>query len=156
MSFGFSVGDFLAAIELVHDLAFALSHSRGSGTKFRGLIQELYALERVMIEIKTLQMPPGLESQLWMVQQATSQIQTVITKFLQQNDIYMQYLGQVSSSRWWKTSFYKVKWALYKADDVEELRASLRGHTVAMGLMLQVLQMSVTLYHPCPKSVDRG
>ncbi len=145
MSFGFSVGDFLAAIELVHNLALALSNNRGSGAKFKGLIQELYAIERVMIEIKTLQMPPGLESQIWMVQQATSQAQTAITKFLQQNDVYMRYLGQENSSKWWNKAFYKIKWAVCKSDDVEELRASLRGHTMAMGLVLQVLQMSVKL-----------
>ena len=156
MSFGFSIGDFLATIELVHDLAVALSNSRGSDVKFKGLIQELHNLERAMIEIKTLQVPPGLESQLWMVQQATSQVQTAITTFLQQNHVYIRYLGHGSSSKWWKTVFYKIKWAVYKVDDVDELRASLCGHTMAMGLMLQVLHMSVTLSQRCAKTLDRG
>jgi hypothetical protein len=140
MSFGFSIGDFLAAIELVHDLAIALSDSHGSVAKFKGLVQELYSLERAMIEAKTLQVPSGLESELWMVQQAASQAQAAITDFLQKNDGYVRSLGQ-GSSKWWKDAFHKVKWALFKAKDVEELRACLRGHTLAMGIMLQGLQM---------------
>ncbi|KAK4234844.1 hypothetical protein C8A03DRAFT_37338 [Achaetomium macrosporum] len=136
MSFGFSVGDFLATIELVHDLAVALSDSRGSRAKFRGLVQELYSLERAMIEIKNLQLPAGLESHLWMVQQAASQCQRAITDFLQKNDAYMRCLGQGTSAAWWNESFYKIKWAVYKADDVDELRACLRGHALAMGIML--------------------
>lgn len=141
MSFGFAVGDFLAAIDLVHDLAVALSDSRGSGAKFKGLVQELYFLERAMIAINGLQVPAGLESHLWIVQQAASQCQRAITDFLRKSDVYMQCLGQGGSSRWWKDAFYKIKWAVYKADDVEELRACLRGHAVAMGIMLQVLQL---------------
>lgn len=141
MSFGFSVGDFLAAIELVHDLATALSDGHGSNLKFQGLVQELYSLERVMVEIKNLEVSPELESRLWMVQQAASHCQTAIGNFLQKSDVYMRCLRQGGSANWWKDAFYKIKWAVYKADDVDELRACLRGHATAMGLMLQLLQM---------------
>ena len=145
MSFGFSVGDFLAAIELVHDLAVALSESRGSGPAFQALIQELYSLERAMIEIKNLQVSTSLEQHLWMVQQATSQCQRTITDFLQKSNIYAQCLGQGGSTKWWKDAFYKIKWAVYKTEEVNELRACLHGHTLAMVLMLQTLQMYVEL-----------
>lgn len=141
MSFGFSVGDFLAAIELVHDLATALSDGHGSSLKFQGLVQELYSLERVMVEIKNLEVSTELESRLWMVQQAASHCQTAIGNFLQKSDVYMRCLRQGGSANWWKDAFYKIKWAVYKADDVDELRACLRGHAAAMGLMLQLLQM---------------
>ena len=141
MSFGFAVGDFLAVIELVHDLAVALSGSHGSGSKFKGLIQELYSIERVMVEIKSLQTPVVLESNLGMIQQAALQCQAAITDFLQRNDGYMHHLGQTGSNRWWKGAFFKIKWAVYKTDEVEELRACLRSHSIAMSLMLQILQM---------------
>lgn len=141
MSFGFSVGDFLAGIKLAHDLAVALSDGRGSKVQFQGLVRELYSLERAMIAIHNLQVPAELEQRLWMVQQAASHCQTVITNFLLKGDIYMRCLSQGGSTKWWKNAFYKVKWAIYKVDDLNELRASLRGHTMAMSLMLQVLQM---------------
>ncbi|KAH6637118.1 hypothetical protein F5144DRAFT_207202 [Chaetomium tenue] len=141
MSFGFSVGDFLAAIELVHDLAVALSDGRGSSVKFQGLIQELYSIERVMIEIKNLQVPKELEQRLWMIQQATSHCQTIISNFLRRNDSYMRCLREGGSKAWWKDAYYKIKWAVYKVKDVDELRASLRGHATAMGFMFQLLQI---------------
>ncbi|KAH6845649.1 hypothetical protein B0I37DRAFT_380785 [Chaetomium sp. MPI-CAGE-AT-0009] len=141
MSFGFSVGDFLAVIELVHDLAVALSDGRGSSVKFQGLVQELYSLERAMVEIKNLQVPAELEPRLWIVQQAGSHCQTAINNFLRKGDVYMRCLSQRGTAKWWKDAFYKIKWAVYKADDVDELRASLRGHSMAMGLMLQLLQI---------------
>jgi hypothetical protein len=141
MSFGFAVGDFLAAINFVHELAVALNDGCGSGAKFRGLVQELYSLERAMIAINGLQVTAGLECHLCMVKQAASQCQRAITDFLQKSDVYMQCLGQGGSTKRWKDAFYKIKWAVYKADDVEELKARLRGHSAAMGIMLQVLQM---------------
>jgi hypothetical protein len=141
MSFGFAVGDFFAGIEFIHDLAVAVSDGRGSGAKFQGLVQELYSLERAMIAINGLQVTAGLECHLCMVKQAASQCQRAITDFLQKSDVYMQCLGQGGSTKRWKDAFYKIKWAVYKADDVEELRARLRGHSAAMGIMLQVLQM---------------
>lgn len=109
MSFGFSVGDFLAAIELVHGLAVALSDGRGSSAKFQGLVQELYSVERAMIEIKNLQVPPESEPRFWMIQQATSYCQTAISDFLRKNDIYMRCLREGGSKTWWKDAFYKVK-----------------------------------------------
>lgn len=141
MSLGFSVGDFLAAIELVHDLAAVLSDHRGSGAKFRGLVQELYSLERAMIGIKQLRVAASLESHLGMIQQAASQCQHAITGFLRTSGVYMQFLGQEGSTKRWKEAFYKIKWASYKAHDVDELRACLRGHALAMCIMLQLLQM---------------
>ncbi|KAK4150176.1 hypothetical protein C8A00DRAFT_18259 [Chaetomidium leptoderma] len=148
MSFGFSVGDFLAGIKLVHDLAVALSDGRGSGAKFKCLVQELYSLERAMIAIKDFQVPASLESQLGMVQQAASQSQRAITDFLQNSHVYIRYLGQERSPKWLKGAFYKAKWALYKPDSVAELRACLRGHTLAMGIMLQVLQIRCRDWQP--------
>ncbi|KAL2258158.1 hypothetical protein VTK26DRAFT_8642 [Humicola hyalothermophila] len=141
MSFGFSVGDFLAAIELVHDLAVALSETSGSSSAFQGLAQELYSLERAMIEIKGLQVSTALEPTLRAVLQVTSQCQRMITNFVRKNDVYVQCLGQGRSFKWWKDTFYKIKWAVYKSDEIDELRACLQSHVMAIGLMLQALQM---------------
>ena len=52
--FGFSVGDFVAGIELIRQLINALEDSAGSSSEYRDLIKELYSLERALLEVKHL------------------------------------------------------------------------------------------------------
>ena len=54
-AFGFSVGDFLAAIDLVVDLTQALSDTHGAKTKYQDLMSQLYALERALLAVKGLE-----------------------------------------------------------------------------------------------------
>lgn len=53
-AFGFSAGDFIAAISLVRDLGKALHDSNGSSREYRELIRELHSLETSLLEVKAL------------------------------------------------------------------------------------------------------
>ncbi len=53
-TFGFSVGDFVAGINLVRELIKALEDSAGSSAEYLALIKELYSLERALLEVKHL------------------------------------------------------------------------------------------------------
>lgn len=54
VGFGFSVGDFLAGIQLVRDVISSLQASGGSAASYQGLAFSLFSLERALLEVKTL------------------------------------------------------------------------------------------------------
>jgi hypothetical protein len=58
MPFGFSTGDFIAAVNLVRDPVKALHDSNGSSREYRELIRELHNLETVLLEVKARPFPP--------------------------------------------------------------------------------------------------
>ncbi len=47
--FGFSAGDFIAALKVVKDVIDALHDSGGAGAEYRELIDELYLLETALL-----------------------------------------------------------------------------------------------------------
>jgi hypothetical protein len=56
MSFGFSVGDFISALELVGTVIQALRESGGAGLEYRELVNKLYGLELALLRVKQLEL----------------------------------------------------------------------------------------------------
>ncbi|CAM1508726.1 Fc.00g055740.m01.CDS01 [Cosmosporella sp. VM-42] len=54
MSFGFSVGDFLAGAELAYTLLKALSETKGAAKEYRGLIAQLNVVHKVLMQVDQL------------------------------------------------------------------------------------------------------
>jgi hypothetical protein len=59
MSFGFSLGDFLAATQLITNIIGSLRSSGGSSSEFQELIRELVLLQRALTDIEHLSGPPS-------------------------------------------------------------------------------------------------
>lgn len=55
MGFGFSAGDFIAAIELVGTVVDALRSSGSAGAEYRELVSQLLSLESALIQVKRLE-----------------------------------------------------------------------------------------------------
>ena len=66
VSFGFSVGDFLAALD-------ALRETSEARTSFRSLIDELYAPESALLRVKRLDVDNSLYIEKIALQQTASQ-----------------------------------------------------------------------------------
>ena len=54
MSFGFSVGDFLAVAELAYKLGKALSDTKGAAKEYQELITELNVVHKVLLQVDDL------------------------------------------------------------------------------------------------------
>ena len=139
--FGFSVGDFLATLELVHDVIEALKASGGSSAEFVELMNELYSLERALLQVKHLNVPSSMQPQLAAVRQAAALSQGSIDDFLQKIKKFQPTLRIGGSQHKWKDALHKIQWRLYKKDDVDALRATLRGHTLSIIMLLQSIQL---------------
>jgi hypothetical protein len=55
VGFGFSTGDFIAAIELVGTVVDALRSSGNAGAEYRELVSQLLSLEAALIQVKRLE-----------------------------------------------------------------------------------------------------
>jgi hypothetical protein len=81
MSFGFSAGDFIAALELIGTVINALRESGVSGTQYRELINQLYSLETALLQVKQLELEEEQRSEYIALRQSASQCQRTIDNF---------------------------------------------------------------------------
>ena len=139
--FGFSVGDFVASIELVRQLIKALEDTAGSSAEYRGLIKELYSLERALLEVKSLDLDVSQHAQQIALRQAATQCQQTIDEFLVKIRKFQPSLRIGGSKSSWRDGLRKVEWALYKKEDVQKFRAQLNGHTASINILLMTVQL---------------
>ena len=139
--FGFSVGDFIAGINLIRQLINALEDSAGSTSEYRELIKELYSLERALIEVKHLELSKSQCNQQIALRQAASQCQETIDGFLQTIRKYQPALSNGTSKSSFQDGLRKIQWALCKKDDVQKFRAKVSGHTAAINIILMTIQL---------------
>ncbi|KAH0548194.1 hypothetical protein GP486_008089, partial [Trichoglossum hirsutum] len=147
VSFGFSVGDFLAALRLVGTVIDALRESSYASSSFRSLINELYALESALLRVKRLDPGTGHNVEKVALWQAASQCQRTVDEFYKKIQKYQPHLQQGGTDSRIKDAWAKIKWAICKKDDLETFQAEIRGHTSSIEILLLTMQMDVTTTH---------
>lgn len=80
VGFGFSVGDFVAVIGLVHTVIDAVRDSSHVTSSFRALLTELYDLESALLRVKSLDADINQVQQVTL-RHAASQCQSTIDAF---------------------------------------------------------------------------
>ena len=141
VGFGFSAGDFIAALNLVGTVIDALRESGRSGSDYRDLISELYSLESALLQVKRLEFEDSQHAEAVALRQAASQCQRTIDDFWTDIRKYQPHLGQAGSGSKVKDGWMKVQWAVCKKNDLAQFRAKLRGHTGSIELLLISVQM---------------
>jgi hypothetical protein len=140
-AFGFSVGDFLTALELVRTIIDAVRDASESGASFRGLLSELYALETALLEIKRLNLDDFSTVKINSLRQAASQCQVTIDRFWKETQKYQPHLQNGGTGSVVKDSWFKVRWALCREVDMGKFRAEVRGHTSSLNILLSTVQL---------------
>ncbi|KAL8710577.1 MAG: hypothetical protein Q9220_004801 [cf. Caloplaca sp. 1 TL-2023] len=140
VGFGFSVGDFIDAIQLVGTVIDALSASSKSSAELRELLRQLHTLETALREVENLAIDESLYAESLALKQSAAQCQLTISNFLTNTRSYQPYLtcdsGVTVRSKW-----KKVKWALCKKKDIVQFKSDLNAHTESIHLLLATLQM---------------
>lgn len=135
--FGFSAGDFIAAIGLVSDIISAIREADGATADFGDLMTGLRSLENAFITIKQCNLEPsspGYSSAM----QAVADCRRCISTFLQKISKYQSLSTENSSLR---DQITKVKWALCHQKDVDKLRDKLNTLTSALSLLLTAIRL---------------
>ena len=141
VGFGFSVGDFISALNLVGTVIDSLRTSGSSSTQYRSLISELYVLEDTLIRVKRLDHTQN--SERIALGQAAAYCRQTVDGFMRKIEKYQPHLGKGGSGNKVKDAWMKVKWAVCKSEDIETFKAELRGHRGAIEVLLLTLQMCV-------------
>jgi histidinol dehydrogenase len=140
VGFGFSVGDFIAALELVANVIDALRESGEAGKRYRELVRQLDSLESVLLRVKRLEIDEAQHAEYIALQQASSQCQRTIDEFWKKIKKYQPALGVKGTPRL-KESWMRIKWAVCKKEDVNAFKADVSAHTESIHLLLTTIQM---------------
>jgi hypothetical protein len=144
MSFGFSVGDFLAAGTAIRNIIGAL---KGEATfEYRELELELHGLQRALSEIEHLRTESGQdEAALNAIKAAALMCQYPLDEFRSKLRRYQR----LSSENAAPTTLNRVKgwgrkarWNLSMEEEVHKLRAYIAGHTASLNMRLLTLGIS--------------
>jgi hypothetical protein len=93
MSFGFSVGDFLAGAQLAYTLCQALSDSKDSAREYQELIAQLDVVHKVLLQVDQLraakQLAQAIVNALLFTVNSTN---AAMERFIEQNEAYHESL----------------------------------------------------------------
>ncbi|KUJ20515.1 Metallo-dependent hydrolase [Mollisia scopiformis] len=91
--FGFSIGDFIAAIELVGTVIDALRSSGSASTEYRELVSQLLSLEMALIQVKNLEFEECQYAEVTALRQAAVRCRGTIDAFWEKVKKYQPALG---------------------------------------------------------------
>ena len=141
MSFGVSVGDFIAAGVLIKNIVSALQNS--STSEHQELLLELDGLRRALYEVEHLQADPHQETEVNAVKVAALTCQYRLDDFAGKLSKFDS-LGQVTkASRSERAKLWRLKlqWGFSMEAEVQSLRAYLIAHVGYLNMRLTTLNM---------------
>lgn len=144
VGFGFSAGDFIAAVNLIGTVIDALRDSGDASSEYRSLISQLYTLESALLKVKRLELDDSQHAELIALRQAAAQCQNTIDQFWEKIKKYQPSLRAGGSGSRVRDGWRKVKWAVCKKEDVVRFKADLMAHTESIELLLTTVQMAAT------------
>lgn len=139
VGFGFSVGDFLAAIKLVGTVVDALREASHSTTKFHELLKELESLEIALESVRKIEFDDSQRFQKIALYQTAAQCQRSIDALWTKVKKYQPHLASGGTESGIKDDWAKIKWAVCRRTDMEEFRAEVRGHICSIQVLLEAI-----------------
>ncbi|KAM0801690.1 hypothetical protein BDR22DRAFT_156623 [Usnea florida] len=142
--FGFSVGDFIAGINLLIDAIHSLSDTNGAQADYEGLGRQLSNLKNGFECIESLDLDATQIAQVSAVDTALSDCRLCIDDFTRRNSRFKS-LETPSGEQWTlaalKRQGRKVQWALWKKADVAKFGAAIQLHSDAVQMLLASIQI---------------
>jgi len=137
MSFGWSAGDIVAAIQLLHKATTALKDTGGASSDFQDTTAFLDILSSTLQHLKTLQtalLDPEIAKNLErLCEQARGPILTFCDYI---RSSFERDLGSNSTRLKFLTTGRKIQWALSTAKKAKALRERIGGTVIAISVIL--------------------
>jgi hypothetical protein len=140
-AFGFSAGDFIAAVTLIVDVTKALKDAGGASEEYRSLVQELGLLGRILTQLNSQQQTGNVFAED--IAQQTDLTLATLNAFLLSVSKFDAKLGKRSPSAWHHGAARKAQWAVTYAKEVDKLRVKVGMHLTQLNFLLQ-LQTNTT------------
>ena len=136
--FGVSFGDFVAGVKLLQSLIDALDETFGAKAEYRGLITELYCLERALVAIKEIEVQEN-SSEFDATQQAVRGCRECIDRFILKIASYQSLTAGKSSIR---DQVRKITWSQCRKEDLHKFKEDLSVYVSTINVLLNTLQLS--------------
>ena len=138
MSFGFAVGDFIAAANLIQSIVSSLRTS--SVSEYREVTLELHGLQRALHEIEHLQCHPSQQAAVNAIKVAALMCQHPLEEFVAKVKKYESLgvdcggkLGRRELLKMWGR---KLQWGFVMEEELLRLRAYLVAHVGSLNMRL--------------------
>ena len=141
--FGFSIGDFIAGINLIITSINALKDATGATAEYQALNNELESLRAGLKAIDDLNILQHARRQNTAIDEATERLKHCVETFVGRIAKYQPWLQPGKNG--WTASLRKVRWALCKKDDLIKFRSELERHSSSINMLLITLQISQSL-----------
>ena len=147
MSFGFSVGDFVAVGKLVVEITNSLKDAGGSKSGYQDLLRQLESLQRALQDLDKLQAQGSPSATLDSIKSNALMCRRPLEEFLGKLKRYDKSLGVWGKPGAWKETRGKVRWALGRQKEVHKLQSYLNVQvgTINMRLSEYNLEMMIRL-----------
>jgi hypothetical protein len=152
MSFGFSVGDFLAVLTLAKDLAIALSETRGASAELRRLKTKLDSLQNAINnsvqtakEWELAHPNPNNKAPFNALVEEHKICKMLLENFWKDSEKYTQSLLNGKGSKV-KREWAKIKWCMFRSDDAVVLERNLSMHVTAINMYSFELRWCVSFF----------
>jgi hypothetical protein len=141
--FGFSFGDFVAAIEVIHKVTQALKRSSGARSHFHQTVADLESFETVLRSVEALSPTTSSPDAIGAIRLCAFKCHPPLNHFLQRIRFYEQHMGRPSGSKTQIVksvtgSFWKAKWAIKIEQEVAKLKADIGPLLEAINVLLQI------------------
>jgi hypothetical protein len=136
MSFGWSAGDIVAAINLVNKIIKSVSSVGGAREHFQELESELGGLSKALNEIAELARLPGQIPEIVALKYAACLCEDTLKSFYEKIRPFDATLGAASRTSKAKAAPRMVRWELLVKKDIPEFRSYLVAHVGALNLRL--------------------
>jgi hypothetical protein len=136
MSFGFSVGDFIAVGTLIADISSCLAESGGSKSEYQELLRELESLKPALIHLDKLQLGGSFFANLDSIKYAALSCRRPLEDFLAKIKKYDKSLGVGSKEGRLKSAECRLGWAYGQKGHICKLQSYLNVHVETINILL--------------------
>jgi hypothetical protein len=144
MSFGYSVGDFIAGANLSYQLIRALSETRGACIEYQEAILELGSIQQTFLQVG--QMRPNHTLDRATINAAAHIVLsslTLVGAFLKKTEKYRERLSGAGLGNTMSDSWQKMGWVLFQREELKSLKDALHLRLTNIGVLLSTAQMLV-------------
>lgn len=140
MSFGISVGDFIAAATLAANLIQALSRTRGSSAEYQAIIQDLDGVRQTFLQLDQMQATNLLaQATINALLHLTKSSMDIMKQFLDDIDKYRPSLQDGGSTSAVRDVFRKMEWSVSKKSaSVQKFREILQFRLTAIAVLVSL------------------
>ena len=141
MSFGYSIGDFIAGANLSYRLVQALSDTQCASVEFREALMELGCLQQTFLQVGRMLSNPNLSAAT--INAAAHIVLSSITligEFLTKTEKYRARLSGRTAGNG-MSSWQKVGWALFKKEELKDLKDRLHVKSSSISVLLQTAKL---------------